>query len=284
MNIDAHQHFWQYTPDAYPWIRTDALKRDFMPEDLTPLLADTGFDGTVAVQARSTVEETAWLLDLADRYPFIAGVVGWLDVTALDLPTQLACFAAHPKFCGVRCGIEATPDDASRPSAAFVRGLCALADCDKTFDLLIRPAQLPLACAVAEAVPTLRCVLDHIANPDINGDIAPEWTEGIRRLAAYPNVTCKLSGMVTRTIQPPNDRGEQTNLTTFAPYLDRIFEAFGPERLMIGSDWPVCTQAASYRQTMDIVQDYIARISPQEQAAILGKTAKQTYKRPGTGQ
>ncbi len=273
MNIDAHQHFWQYTPAAYPWIQTDALKRDFMPDDLKPLLAAAGFEGTIAVQARSTVEETAWLLDLADRYPFIVGVVGWLDVMALDLPTQLARFAAHPRFCGVRCGIITARDHPYRPDAAFLRGLRTLARYDQTFDLLIRPAQLPLACTLAEAIPDLRFVLDHIANPDIDGAaIKSEWANGIRQLAACPNVTCKLSGMVTRTLQPPNDP------TPFVPYLDLIFEAFGPERLMIGSDWPVCTQAATYRQTIGIVQGYIEQIPPEERAAILGETAKQTYK------
>ena len=149
MRIDAHQHFWFYTPDEYAWIRTDVLKNDFTPDDLAPLLADAGFDGTVAVQARWKVEETAWLLALSDAYPFIAGVVGWLDVTGDDLPAQLERFGAHPKFCGVRSNIQTLPEDGMRPTDAFVRGLQTLADFGKSFDLLIRPPQLPLACAVA---------------------------------------------------------------------------------------------------------------------------------------
>lgn len=274
MNIDAHQHFWVYTSDEYPWIRTDVLKNDFTPEDLLPLLAGAGFDATVAVQARSMVKETAWLLELVDKYPFIVGVVGWLDVAGDNLVSELERFSAHPKFCGVRSGILTDAGAADRPSAAFLRGLRTLAAFDKTFDLLIRPPQLPLACAVAEAVPELRLVLDHIANPDIDGTIASQWADGIRQLAAYPNVACKLSGMVTRTTRPPS------HLTTFIPYLDVIFDAFGPDRLMVGSDWPVCTQAAPYRQTMGVVLEYVQQFAPEAQIAVLSETAKCVYKIP----
>ena len=282
MKIDAHQHFWTYTPDEYTWIRTDVLKHNFTPDDLAPLLADVGFDGTVVVQARSMVKETAWLLALTDAHPFIAGVVGWLDVAGDSLGNDLERFSAHPKFCGVRCGIQVDPGNPNQPSAAFLRCLQTLAAFDKTFDLLIRPHQLTLACAVVEAVPELRFVLDHIANPDIDGTISPTWDTGIRRLAAHPRVACKVSGMVTRvkanglTTQPPN------HPTTFFPYLDVIFDAFGPNRLLIGSDWPVCTQAASYQQTMSIVPDYIAQLSPEAQAAVLGETAQRIYRFPSS--
>jgi L-fuconolactonase len=277
MRIDAHQHFWLYTPDEYAWIRTDVLKNDFTPADLSPLLADAGFDGTVAVQARWKVEETAWLLDLSDTYPFIVGVVGWLDVTGDDLMAQLERFCAHPKFCGVRGNIQTLPEDGARPTAAFIRGLQTLADFDKSFDLLIRPPQLPLACAVAEAVPALRLVLDHIANPNIDGTLAPQWVNGLRRLAAFPNVTCKVSGMVTRVTPLAPPRTAIPSPAIFRPYLDVIFDAFGPDRLMAGSDWPVCTQAATYQQTMGIVLDYVAGLSPAAQAAVLGATAKRVY-------
>lgn len=282
MKIDAHQHFWMYAPEHYRWIRTDVLKHDFMPDDLTPLLAATGFDGTVAVQARSMAKETAWLLELADTYPFIVGVVGWLDVAGGDpdneaLHAQVERFSAHPKFCGVRCGIQTKPETA-KPTAAFLRGLQTLTDFDKTFDLLILPSQLPLACAVAEAMPDLRFVLDHIANPTIDGTIAPEWESGIRELAAHPNVACKVSGMVTR--YEPKPLPDVPLLSSFKPYLDVIFDAFGPERLLIGSDWPVCTQAAGYARTMGIVTAYVEQLSPSDQAAVLGETAKQVYKIP----
>lgn len=274
MNVDAHQHFWTYTPDEYAWVRTDVLKHDFAPDDLTPLLADAGFAGTVAVQARSMVKETEWLLALSDQYPFIVGVVGWLDVAAPDLPAHLERFSAHPKFCGVRCGIQTEPDDAVHPTAAFVRGLRALADVDKTFDLLIRPPQLPLARALAEAVPDLRFVLDHIANPDIDGTVTSQWESGIRQLAAFPNVTCKASGMVTRALP----HFPTPLLPTFLPYLDVIFDAFGPDRLMIGSDWPVCTQAAMYQETMGIVLAYVRAFSEDVQMRILGDNAQRVYK------
>ena len=277
MRIDAHHHFWLYTPDEYTWIRTDVLKNDFTPDDLAPLLAGAGFDATVAVQARWKVEETTWLLALSDAYPFIAGVVGWLDVTGDDLPAQLERFGAHPKFCGVRSNIQTLPEDGMRPTDAFIRGLQTLADSGKSFDLLIRPLQLPLACAVAAAVPALRLVLDHIANPNIDGTLAPQWVNGIRQLAAFPNVTCKVSGMVTRAtpLVPPHTA--IPSRATFKPYLDVIFAAFGPDRLMIGSDWPVCTQAATYQQTVGVVLDYVANLSPAAQAAVLGETAKRAY-------
>ncbi len=271
MNIDAHQHFWRYTPEAYRWIRTDTLKQNFMPEDLAPLLTEAGFDGTVAVQARSTMEETTWLLTLADAHPFIAGVVGWLDITSEDFAAQLERFCAYPKFCGVRCGIQTPAEDATQPTPAFIRGLHTLADFDKSFDLLIRPPQLPLAGILANAVPHLRFVLDHIANPDINGTISKAWADGIRQLALCPNVTCKLSGMVTRATHPLPPP------TAFGPYLDLIFDAFGPQRLMIGSDWPVCTQAATYKQTIHIVQNYTESLSPTHRTAVLGENAEHIY-------
>lgn len=272
MKIDAHQHFWTYTPDEYTWIRTDVLKHDFAPGDLSPLLAAAGFDGTVAVQARSMVKETAWLLDLAGAYPFIAGVVGWLDVAGDSLAADLEQFSAQRKFCGVRCGIQTDPDDPNRPGDAFLRGLRTLADFDKTFDLLIRPPQLPLACAVVEAVPGLRFVLDHIANPPITAHVLSPWDVDLRRLASYPNVACKVSGMVTRADHVAWQPAD------FRPYLDVVFDAFGPDRLLIGSDWPVCTQAATYQQTMGIVLAYVEQLSPAERAAVLGETAKRMYK------
>jgi L-fuconolactonase len=272
MKIDAHQHFWTYTPDEYKWIRTDDLKHDFMPDDLAPLLAEVGFDGTVAVQARSMAKETTWLLELANRYEFITGVVGWLDVTDDDLGKTLERFSEHPVFCGVRCGIKTDPDDPGRPSAAFLRGLRTLATFDKTFDVLVRPPKLPLSCLVIEAVPEVRFVLNHIAKPLIAEQVLEPWETDMRRLAAAPNVTCKVSGMVTCADHVAWQADD------FRPYLDVVFEAFGPERLLIGSDWPVCTQAASYQQTMGIVLDYIAQLSQKDRNAVLGETAARVYR------
>jgi len=271
MRLDAHQHFWRYEAEAYPWISTDVLKRTYMPRDLKPHLDAAGFDGTVAVQARSTWEETRWLLELSDRFPWIIGVVGWADLAAPDVAQRLAVFADNFKLCGLRCGIQVAPGTSDVPSEAFLRGIAALTAADLAFDLLVRPPQLPLACRLAEAAPDQRFILDHIAKPSIRDQVMEPWVTGIRKLAAYPNVTCKVSGMITEA-----DR-DAWRASDFKPYLDVVFEAFGVHRLMIGSDWPVCLQAADYKGAMEIVQRHIGASSPDEQAAVLGGTALRWY-------
>ena len=271
MRIDAHQHFWSYDPAAYGWIQTEILKQDYLPLDLKPQLEVAGFDGTVAVQARSTWEDASWLLELADQYSWIAGVVGGADLAVPDLSERLAPLAAHPKFRGVRGLILTDPWTPEVPRADFLRGLRELAAANLTFDLLIRPAQLSLACRVVEAVPEQRFVLDHIANPAIAEREMEPWAAGIRRLASYPNVACKVSGMVTRADHT------DWEVDDFTPYLDTVFAAFGPDRLLIGSDWPVCRQAAEYDVTMGIVQSYVGALSKTEQAAVLGESAVRWY-------
>jgi len=271
MKLDAHQHFWRYEAEAYPWIDTEVLKRTYMPQDLKPYLDAAGFDGTVAVQARSTWEETSWLLKLSDRFPWIMGVVGWADLPVPDVAQRLAAFTGNPRFRGIRCGIQAVPGTAALPSEAFMRGIAVLTAADLAFDLLVRPPQLPLACRLAEAAPNQRFILDHIAKPLIRDHVMEPWSTGIRKLAAYPNVACKLSGMVTEA-----DR-DAWRASDFKPYLDVVFEVFGAHRLMIGSDWPVCRQAADYRGVMEIVQRHIGALSPDEQAAVLGGTAGRWY-------
>jgi len=271
MNLDAHQHFWRYTAEAYPWISTELLKRTYMPQDLKPHLDAAGFDGTVAVQAQSTWEETRHLLELSDRFPWIVGVVGWADLTAPDLAQRLAAFTGNPRLCGMRCGIQVAPGTADVPSAAFLRGIAVLTAVDLAFDLLVHPPQLPLACRLAEAAPDQRFILDHIAKPLIRDQVMEPWSTGIRSLAACPNVACKLSGMVTEADH------DGWRASDFKPYRDVVFEAFGADRLMIGSDWPVCLQAADYRDAMEIVQRHIGAFSPDEQAAVLGGTAACWY-------
>jgi L-fuconolactonase len=271
MRVDAHQHFWRYTPEAYPWIGPEALRQDYLPEDLKPLLGAAGFDGTVVVQARSTWDENRWLLSLADEHPFIKGVVGWADLLVPDLEERLAPSVARDKFCGVRCGIVPTDHDPDRPHPDFLRGVGSLTEAGLTFDLLIRPPQLPLARALVQAAPGQRFVLDHIAKPRVKEQVVEPWATEIRALAALPNVACKVSGMVTEA-----DRSVW-KLDDFTPYLDVVFDAFGPDRLMIGSDWPVCRQAASYKLTMGVVLAYIASLSEDEKSAVLGDTARRWY-------
>lgn len=273
MRVDAHQHFWHYTPEEYGWIGEEmaAIRRDFLPEDLLPHLQGAGIEATVAVQARETLEETRWLLGLADRHPFIRGVVGWVDLTDPALPVALADLSRHPRLRGVRHVVQDEPDDRYLLRPEVLRGLGALGEFGLTYDLLLRPRHLGVAHEVVAALPDQPFVLDHLAKPPIaRGELHP-WAEDLRRLAALPTVYCKLSGMVTeadwRSWRPEDLR----------PYLDVALEAFGPRRLMIGSDWPVCTVAGSYERVMGVVIDYVAALSPTEREGILGGNAARFY-------
>lgn len=274
MRIDAHQHFWRYDPTEYPWITDQlaAIRRDYMPEDLQPLLEANGFDGCVAVQARQTLEETRWLLQLADEHPFIKGVVGWVDLSAADVREQLAPFAGHPKLKGIRHLLQDEPDDAYMLRPEFRRGLAVLGELGLTYDLLLFPRHLPYAVQLVQEFDEQPFVVDHLAKPYIKAGAISPWREEIQRLARYENVYCKLSGMVTEADWHHWRPGD------FTPYLDVALEAFGPRRLMIGSDWPVCTLAGEYEPVMAIVVDYIERLSATEREAILGGTATAFYR------
>jgi L-fuconolactonase len=273
VKIDAHQHFWRYTPEEYGWIGPDMgiLKKDHLPADLAPLLETSGIGGTVAVQARQTLAETEWLLELADKHPLIKGVVGWVDLRSPELRGQLERFCSHPKFRGVRHVVQDEPDDRFMLREDFIRGLGMLAGFDLTYDILIFPRHLAVACELVEKFPEQRFVLDHIAKPFIkDGKVAP-WDEGIRRLAEFPNVFCKVSGMVTEA------DWHRWRPADFRPYLDVVFEAFGPRRIMFGSDWPVCTLAGTYADVVKIVSDYVQHLSAEEQADVWGETAIRFY-------
>lgn len=272
MRIDSHQHFWNYNPHDYGWMGGNtSLKRNHLPVDLHPLITAEGIDGTVAVQARQTLEETRWLLDLADQYPFICGVVGWVDLCSPDLPRQLEQFAQHPKLVGVRYVVHDEPDDSFMLRPEFIHGISRLAEFGLTYDLLLFPRHLPVAVRLVEHFPEQPFVLDHIAKPLIKEGTLEPWASDLRRLAAFPNVFCKVSGMVTEADWSgwkPDD---------FTPYLDMVFDAFGVNRLMFGSDWPVCTLAASYSQVSALVKDYLQQFSPETQSKVLGENAVQFY-------
>ena len=272
MKVDAHQHFWRYAPQEYPWITPAMapLMRDYLPPDLLPLLQATGVDDTILVQARQGPDETQWLLDLAQGYPFIKGVVGWADPQDPQLDEQLFRWTAHSKLVGIRYELQNARDDVMlRPD--FLGGLDVLRNYNLAFDFLIRPRHLPAACQAARKLPRQRFVVDHIAKPLIKQGVMEPWAGDMRRLAACPNVFCKLSGMVT---QADWTRWHSADLT---PYLDVVFEAFGPARLLFGSDWPVCTLAAPYERVLSLVVDYIQRCSPAEQKLIMGENARQFY-------
>jgi L-fuconolactonase len=249
----------------------EALKRDHLPDDLAPLLGAAGLEGSVAVQARQTVEETRWLLQLACRDATIKGVVGWVDLCSPDVGQDLERLAVDRKLKGVRHVVQDEPDEEFMLRPSFLRGLSLLATFGLTYDLLVLPRHLSAACRVAERFPKQRFVLDHIAKPPIRAGWLEPWTTDVRRLAAFSNVACKVSGLVTEA------DWQGWRAYDFVPYLDVVFEAFGPGRIMFGSDWPVCTLVADYQQVAGIVAGYVASLSPAEQAAVWGETAASFY-------
>jgi L-fuconolactonase len=274
MRIDAHQHFWVYDPHEFDWIDHSmaSLRRDFFPSELKPELDQAGFQGCVAVQARQTIEETRWLLELAAASPFILGVVGWVDLQSTQVRSQLQAFAENPKLVGVRHVVQGEPDDRFLLRPEFLRGIAALEEFDLAYDILIFTKHLPVAAEFVRQFPRQRFVLDHLAKPPIKSGSLHPWTEGIRQLAAFPNVFCKLSGMATEA------DWQQWKSEDMTPYLDVAFECFGPQRLMIGSDWPVCTAAASYARAMGVVKDYMGSRPLQVQEAVLGGNAQRFWK------
>jgi len=274
LRIDAHQHFWRYESSAYPWI-DDAravLRRDYLPDELAPQLAGAGFDACVAVQARDAIEETRFLLDLADRYPFVAGVVGWVDLTRSDVRSDLARFTRRPKFVGVRHIVHDEPDDRFLLRADFCRGVGELADVGLTYDILIFPRHLPVAAEFVSRFPHQTFVLDHLAKPDLRGGDLTAWARDLDRLAAHPHVCAKISGLVTEA-----DWAHWTPGALIA-CIEVAVSCFGPDRLMIGSDWPVCTLAADYARTMGVVLDWLAGRPHAERAALLGGTAARVWR------
>lgn len=273
MRLDAHQHFWKYSAAAYGWItgEMDALKHDFLPNDLKPLLALEGFTGSIAVQACQDIQETAWLLELARQNDVIKGVVGWVDLCSAELPTQLDRFAIDRKLVGVRHILQGEPDDEFMLRPEFRRGIAQLAAYGFTYDLLLYPRHLPVAVKLVREFPQQRFVLDHIAKPVIADGVVEPWNRDIRELAKYENVWCKVSGMVTEA------RWNEWQSQDFSPYLDVVFEVFGPKRLMIGSDWPVCTLSATYARTIGVVKQYIARFEAGQQEDILGANCGRFY-------
>jgi len=268
--IDSHQHFWKYDPREYGWIdeRMGALKRDFLPADLEPRLRAAGFDACVTVQARQTLEETAWLLELADRNPFVVGVVGWVDLCSPDAPAQLERFAKHPKLVGVRHIVQGEADDRFLLRADFGRGIAFLEEFGLAYDILIHPRHLAVAAEFVKRFPRQRFVLDHLAKPEIARGEIRAWTRDVRALAAEPNVHAKLSGLVTEA------DWKRWTPDELRPYLDVAFACFGPGRLMAGSDWPVCTVAGDYGRVMGVITEYLGERPAAEREAVLGGNAR----------
>lgn len=272
MRIDSHQHFWNYSNEEYPWIQADwPIKKSFLPDDLEPLLTSAGIEGSIAVQARQTIEESRWLLELASHSPIIKGVVGWVDLRSPEVDFQLSELSKHPKFVGVRHVVQDEPDDNFMLGEAFQYGISKLKPFGLTYDILIFPKQLPAAIKLVEAFPEQAFVLDHIAKPSIKDGTIEPWRKHIERLAQSPNCWCKVSGMVTEA------NWKEWQPEDFKPYLDTIFGSFGIERLMYGSDWPVCLLAGSYERVHCLVTDYVKDFNEQDQSKFFGENATRFY-------
>ena len=272
--IDSHQHFWKYNPAEHTWM-TDAmqvLKQDFMPADLGPLLNQIGFDGCIAVQARQSIEETNWLLKLANENDFIKGVVGWVDLRSPHINEVLSDYANQKKLVGVRHVVHDEADDNFMLQPAFQNGIAALKEFNLTYDLLLFSKHIPVALQLVDKFPEQPFVLDHIAKPFINKKEMSPWKEDLKELAKHPNVFCKLSGMVTEA------KWNEWKEDDFKQYLDVVTESFGTKRLMIGSDWPVCTLSGNYSTTMSVVINYANQFIKEISDGILGGNCINFYK------
>ncbi len=272
MRLDCHQHFWKYDPVRYGWIDDTmrTLRRDFLPEHLSPLLKTHHFDGCIAVQADQTEQETEFLLRCAQQHGFIKGVVGWVDLSANSLVSRLQFYSQNPYFKGVRHIVQSEKEDfVLRPD--FQRGISALANFNLTYDLLVFPNQLENSITLVKKFPNQMFILDHIAKPYIKAGEIGAWKKDMAKLAQLPNVYCKLSGMVTEA--------DWINWSAkdFTPYLDIAVTAFGTDRLAFGSDWPVCLLAGSYGAVVDLVENYLKSFPKEEQLKVMGLNACKFY-------
>lgn len=272
VKLDSHQHFWNYHPIRDNWIteEMEVIRHDFLPSDLKPLLDANDIQGCVAVQADQSEAETDFLLDLASEHDFIQGVVGWVDLCAEQIHERLGYYSQFPKLKGFRHILQAeAPEFILRPE--FQRGIAALKSYRFTYDILIYPKHLPQSIKLVQVNPAQLFVIDHLAKPDIRNGRFEGWDAELKAIAAYDNVYCKLSGMITEA-DLKNWRKEE-----IFPYMDKAFEAFGAERLMFGSDWPVCKLAGEYAEVCELVDEYLSKLSIAEQEMVWGKNAKHFY-------
>lgn len=271
--IDTHHHFWKYSTAEYGWISEEmkSIRRDFLPADLKKTLDDAGVSGAVSVQARTTVEESDWLLSMAEKNDFLRGVVGWVPLTESDVEKHLERLAKHKKFKGVRHVIQGEPDDNYILRPDFNAGVKKLLKYKLRYDILIFEKHLKPSIRFVDQHPNQMFILDHVAKPKIKERILSPWREDMIELGKRPNVYCKLSGMITEA-----DWKKWTS-ADLAPYLDTALQAFGPKRLMFGSDWPVMLVAGQYKPWVELIKQTIKRYSAAEQEQILSKNAIEAY-------
>lgn len=276
MIIDAHQHFWQLSkPFQYDWLRVPQhapICRDYLPEHLKPLMDAAGVERSIFVQTQHNIQENRWVLGLAAEYPFIAGVVGWVDLAGADCEKQIEEFKPFRKFVGVRHVVQDEPDDDWIIRPQVLRGLKLLEKHNIPFDLLFFVKHLKHAATLGRLLPNLPMVINHLAKPRIREQHIDGWREDLQAAAAFPNIHCKLSGLVTEA------DWQHWKAADLKPYIDIALEAFGPDRCMFGSDWPVCELAGSYGQVHQALIDTLGPISASEKAAIFGGTAARFYR------
>ncbi|HKU76533.1 MAG TPA: amidohydrolase family protein [Pyrinomonadaceae bacterium] len=272
--IDSHQHFWQVGRFDYPWMSSDlgVLYRDYLPGDLAPIIQKNGIGRTVLVQASNSVAESRWLLELAKANSFIGGVVGWVDLMSSDINTQLDELCTDPKFKGVRHLVESEPDDDWLVRPAVLSGLKQLSARGLSYDLLVHTRHLKHIPRIAESCPDLSLVIDHLAKPPIARNEIKEWSQAFQPLARYSNIYGKLSGLVTEanwnSWQPEDMR----------PFVDLALESFGADRMMFGSDYPVCLLAASYDRVLDSFQEILESLSDADRDKIFSQNAEKFYR------
>ena len=268
--IDAHQHFWQLGRFDYPWMSKDlgVLYRDYLPADFAPILRQHHITKTVLVQASNSIEESRWLLELADSNDFIGGVVGWVDLTSPEIDE----ISTHPKFKGVRHLVEGEPDDDWLAQPAVLSGLQKLSARGLSYDLLVHTRHLKHVPVVAESCPDLALVIDHLAKPPIARNEIDEWSRAFKPLANYQNLYCKLSGLVTEA------NWHSWRVDDLRPYIDCALESFGPDRMIFGSDYPVCLLAASYDRVLGSFQEILKDLSDTDREKIFANNAAKFYR------
>jgi L-fuconolactonase len=271
--IDSHQHFWKFDAAQYGWIGADqhVLRRDFLPTDLETELMPAGIGGTIAVQAQQTLDETRWLLALADQHPFLQGVVGWAPLTDANVAATLEQLAAHPKLRAIRHVLHDEADDYYMLRDDFNRGAAELKRFGLAYDILIFDRHLPQTIKFVDRHPNQVFIMDHLAKPRVRDGLVSPWRENMRKLAQRPNVYCKVSGLATEADH--TGWSEQQLLS----YMNIVLEIFGPKRILFGSDWPVCLLAIGYSKWAEIVAKFAGQLTEEEKERIWSATAREAY-------
>lgn len=275
VTIDAHHHYWELGRFDYSWLDEPTLspiRHSFLPRDLQPLIQEAGIEKTIFVQTQHNLEETAWVLELADKHDFMAGVVGWVDLASAECEDQLLHWKQHPKFVGIRHVTQDEPDDDFIIRPEIMRGLKVLEKHQVPFDLLFYVKHVHHAATVARSLPDLPLVIDHLAKPEIKNQRIDNWQSHFCEAAQFPNLYCKLSGMITEA------DWDQWTADDIKPFVETALEAFGPERCMFGSDWPVCLLAGSYTRVHQALRDLLGSLSQDEQQLVFGGTASRFYR------